>query len=336
MAFAELDQVRDKNQQMTAIGRTDDAAEPIGADEAGWVSGVEGEAHPLVADVHGDGFGFEWHCWSARAPVQWWSKSRPFASLLLHLNIEGSGQAGCSAGGRSELCPRTAGFCCCTGCAFQNARAPGKHRFLIVEYSRGFLADALGRYEVSHHPLIARFVAGDHGCCGAATIGPLTCDHQEFVLSLRHPTVPDQARKVWYRGKALEAIAEFLFPRPEEMFCTRQKRLAKERVERVVKMLRQNLAEAPTLDELSRQVGCSPFYLSRTFSKEMGMTIPQFLRQLRMEKAAELLASGRFNVTETAMEVGYSSVSHFSQTFCQTIGCCPNLYPHAQGRMRRD
>jgi AraC-like DNA-binding protein len=67
----------------------------------------------------------------------------------------------------------------------------------------------------------------------------------------------------------------------------------------------------------------------------MGMTIPQFLRRARMERAAELLASGTCNVTEAALEVGYSSMSHFSQAFCETIGCCPNLYPHAKTLQKR-
>ncbi len=59
------------------------------------------------------------------------------------------------------------------------------------------------------------------------------------------------------------------------------------------------------------------------------MTIPQYVRQLRMERAADLLLSGRHNVTEAAMEVGYSSLSHFSKAFCTTIGCCPALFPSA-------
>jgi AraC-like DNA-binding protein len=53
----------------------------------------------------------------------------------------------------------------------------------------------------------------------------------------------------------------------------------------------------------------------------------QYTRQLRMERAAELLKSGKFNVTDAALEVGYSSMSHFSQTFHETFGCCPGLYP---------
>ena len=96
-------------------------------------------------------------------------------------------------------------------------------------------------------------------------------------------------------------------------------------------LLRERLSEPPSLDELGRLVGCSPFYLSRTFSTEMGMTISQYLRQLRLERAAELLRSGRFNVTEAAVEVGYSSLSHFSQAFHEHFGCCPGLYPVSTG-----
>ena len=124
-------------------------------------------------------------------------------------------------------------------------------------------------------------------------------------------------------------MAEFFFERrgPDELFCDRQKRLARERVDRAVALLRKNLVEPLSLDEVGREVGCSPFHLSRTFSREMGMSIPQYLRKLRMERAAELLQSGKYNVTEAALEVGYSSLSHFSQAFCQTMGCCPGLYP---------
>ena len=66
------------------------------------------------------------------------------------------------------------------------------------------------------------------------------------------------------------------------------------------------------------------------FSREVGLTIPQFLRNARMERAAELLRTGRYNVTDGDREVGYSSLSHFSQLFCETIGCCPVLYPAAK------
>jgi len=73
---------------------------------------------------------------------------------------------------------------------------------------------------------------------------------------------------------------------PDENFCDRQKRVARERVDQVIGLLRQNLVE-PSLEEIGRKVGCSPFHLSRTFPRA-GMTISQYLRKLRMERAAEL------------------------------------------------
>ena len=57
------------------------------------------------------------------------------------------------------------------------------------------------------------------------------------------------------------------------------------------------------------------------------MTISRYLRNLRLERAAELLRSGRSNVTEAAMAVGYSSLSHFSKAFAEMFGVCPCVFP---------
>jgi len=46
-----------------------------------------------------------------------------------------------------------------------------------------------------------------------------------------------------------------------------------------------------------------------------------------MERAAELLREGRLNVTQVSLEVGYSSLSHFSMAFHESHGCCPGLFP---------
>src|SRR5207247_1564525 len=148
---------------------------------------------------------------------------------------------------------------------------------------------------------------------------------------LADPPVAKAAQILWYQAKALELMAHFLFaPKNPEFFCMRQKRVARERVERVKQVLARDLANPPALEMIGQEVGCSPFYLSRIFSREVGLTIPQYLRKLRMERAAELLRTGRYNVTEAATEVGYSSLSHFSKAFCETIGCCPVLYPAAK------
>jgi AraC-like DNA-binding protein len=192
-----------------------------------------------------------------------------------------------------------------------------------------FLQQQLADFAPSLHPLIREVISGGPEGAAVAAVARLGSRLQQLLASLREAPVLATARSFWYRSKALEMAAElfFLAPGGEELFCQRQQRLAAERVEKVIVLLRRDLSEPPALEDIGRAVGCSPFHLSRTFSTATGMTIPQYLRQLRMERAAELLRSGKFNVTEAALEVGYSSLSHFSQAFHDTFGCCPGLYP---------
>ena len=74
-------------------------------------------------------------------------------------------------------------------------------------------------------------------------------------------------------------------------------------------------------------LACSHFYLSRTFTRETGLTLSQWLRRARLERAADLLRTRKCNVTEAGLEVGYSSLRYFSQAFHEMFGCCPGLYP---------
>lgn len=156
---------------------------------------------------------------------------------------------------------------------------------------------------------------------------PLTSVTRNIALSLSIPPIPAAAHPLWYQAKVLEILASTLFETSDPpLFCTRQKQLSRERIDRVKTILHDQLVAPPNLREIAREVGCSPYYLSRMFSRETGMTIPQYLREIRIERAAELLRSGQCNVTEAAFEVGYNSSSHFSQAFCNKMGVCPALY----------
>ena len=170
---------------------------------------------------------------------------------------------------------------------------------------------------------------------------------QNIVRALEEPPIPgtSPAGRVWYESKILELLSLLIFA-PEtakskdELFCDRQKRLNRERIEQVCALLERDLANPPSLEMLATEVGCGAFHLSRTFSQHTGRTVPQYLRQLRLERAAQLLREGRYNVTEAAIEVGYSSLSHFSKAFWEAYGCCPGLYgdpklrPPPRRRMR--
>jgi len=283
---------------------------------------------PLFGSFQGTGFSIEWHDFFARKELDWSASFHP-GCVELCLNLDGHGFVE-SNGARAEFSPGSAGFYHRASELLTAKRSANqRHQFLTVEFSCPFLAKHLAGTESLLHPLVKSAIEGCPCEHVSGTTVKLTAAQQQIVSSLRQPPVYASAQPLWYQCKALELAVTFLFQPPKEFFCTRQQRVAQERVEQVIFLLKQNLAEPPSLEELGKKIGCSHFYLSRIFSTQTGQTITQYLRRLRMEKAAELLRSGEYNVTEAALEVGYASPSHFSQAFHEAFGCCPGLYPIA-------
>jgi AraC-like DNA-binding protein len=283
--------------------------------------------------VHGnfreEGYSLEWHDFTAKRDFDW-SRSFHPAALEICLNLAGRGEVQ-TRQRTLELVPASAGF------YFQNeprlsaSRSGGeRHQFMTLELSLPFLERHVRPEDGGLHPDLNRVLRRPR--IGAAMVSEparLTSEQQQLLMSLRHPPVYAAAQPLWYRAKALELAAALLYrPGPgEELFCQRVKHLNRERVQKVMGILRENLAEPPALEEIGRRAGCSHFYLSRIFAQETGKTIFSLLRDLRMERAAELLREGKMNVTEAALEVGYSSLSHFTVAFRETFSCCPGLYP---------
>jgi AraC family transcriptional regulator len=298
------------------------------AEQQAWREVKEGW-RPLYGDVDRTGVAVEWHDFRTERAFNW---GRTFHSRSLEfcLNLDGHGEIGGS--GKIDYSPGNCGYHAIGDEPLAaSRRARDRHQFVTLEFSRNHLQKQFVQNEDGLEPEIRRVIFGDKNESVVAPVRPMSMQQRAVVASLAEPPVAKAAQILWYQSKALELMAHFLFaPKDPEFFCMRQKRVARERVERVKELLARDLANPLTLEALGQEVGCSPFYLSRIFSREVGLTIPQYLRNVRMERAAELLRTGRYNVTEAATEVGYSSLSHFSKAFCETIGCCPVLYPAAK------
>jgi AraC family transcriptional regulator len=285
----------------------------------------------LYGDFDRLGVSVQWHDFRSKQSVDWGRSFHP-RSLEFCLNLEGRGEVGGRGLHRSDYLPGSSGYYAMADVPLSaSRRAHDHHQFVTLEFSRAHLQRQFVQNEADLEPEIRRVIFGDKQQSVVAPARAMSMQQRTVVASLSEPPVAKAAQVLWYQSKALELMAHFLFaPKDPEFFCMRQKRVAHERVERTKELLRRDLVNPPSLEMLGQEVGCSPFHLSRIFSREVGLTIPQYLRNIRMERAAELLRSGRYNVTEAATEVGYSSLSHFSKAFCETIGCCPVLYPAAK------
>ena len=163
---------------------------------------------------------------------------------------------------------------------------------------------------------------------------PLEPVDKVWAQGLLAPDLCEAARTLLTKAKITDFLLQKVFTPPpagRELFCTRTKWLAMERVAKVKAALLAALDEPPPLEALAQLAGVNPHHLSRTFTQVEGITLTAWLRRQRIERAAHLIATGRCNVSEAAVEVGYQSLSHFSHAFLEEKGVAPSRWSqHAQ------
>ena len=82
-----------------------------------------------------------------------------------------------------------------------------------------------------------------------------------------------------------------------------------------------------SLKEISKGLEINPSYLSREFSKYFeDLSFGEYIRKLRIEKAKELIQSGKYPLTEIAYLTGFSDQSHFSRIFKKHTGKNPSAF----------
>jgi len=97
-----------------------------------------------------------------------------------------------------------------------------------------------------------------------------------------------------------------------------------------VKVLRDRLTEPWTLDALAAEVHLSRSQLVRAFDAATGMSPMAYLRKMRAERMARLLASTDLSVAEAARSVGWKNQFHASQCFHAHHGISPTEYRRRQ------
>lgn len=97
------------------------------------------------------------------------------------------------------------------------------------------------------------------------------------------------------------------------------------RVKRAIEILNENLADV-SITEIAEQSGLSARNFNRLFLHETGLTPKSYLIARRIERAKEMLVKTRQTVTDISLEVGYSSLSKFIETFKRMEGQLPSDY----------
>ena len=80
-----------------------------------------------------------------------------------------------------------------------------------------------------------------------------------------------------------------------------------------------------TLTDIAAQMGVTPIHLTQAFKRSEGIPLYRYQTQLRMSRALAELPE-RDDITDLALELGYSSHSHFTAAFRSAVGVTPSEY----------
>jgi AraC-like DNA-binding protein len=144
-----------------------------------------------------------------------------------------------------------------------------------------------------------------------------------------HYNLNPSIKNLYYKGKGYELLSLF-FNRNEDPNAEQCPFLVDEenvlKIKKAKEIIIANMAEPPSLQELSDQIGLNLKKLKMGFKQIYGDTVYGFLFDHKMEYARQLLDTGSFNVNEVGLKIGYSTGSHFIAAFKKKFGTTPKKY----------
>ncbi|MBQ0166214.1 MAG: response regulator [Treponema sp.] len=97
-------------------------------------------------------------------------------------------------------------------------------------------------------------------------------------------------------------------------------------IKKAKRYVTENLRQGVTLDVIGSKLNVTPEYLGTLFKKETGISFSTYLRNVRVERAKELLCTTDMKTYEISEAVGYSDTKYFSKVFREVTGLLPRAY----------
>jgi two-component system response regulator YesN len=126
----------------------------------------------------------------------------------------------------------------------------------------------------------------------------------------------------WFLDKILEACHNIKGKREEKSNTV---------IETAQAYIQENYARDISLDDVSKAVNISPYYFSKIFKEGTGEGFVEYLTNIRIEKAKELLSTTEYSMREICSMCGYSDPNYFSRSFKKKIGVTPTEYKVGRG-----
>jgi AraC family transcriptional regulator len=198
---------------------------------------------------------------------------------------------------------------------------PGGDDCSSFAFPAGLLGDALERYDPSAadrpHAPFRTF----HAIVSPATIMRLHRLHNSLAAGGAGRFEAEE-ETLGLLARTLHDVHGAVAPAPMD-------RAARERVEATREIIVRRPGDELPLAALARAVDSSPFHLARLFARIVGSPIHRYRTRVRLAVALDRLSGGEADLTRLALDLGFSSHSHFTTVFRGAFGVVPSEWRRA-------
>ena len=160
---------------------------------------------------------------------------------------------------------------------------------------------------------------------------PITAAMKQAIGQILSCPYQGATRRAYLECKALNLVGLHL----DAMMKPRLSEADQSCIYQAASILRNNIANPPTMEALARHVGTNRFKLNQGFHQVYGVTPFGYLRDSRLMQAQRLLMISDLSIVEAAAAVGYTSRSRFATAFRQKFGINPKAFQMQAWQMRQ-
>lgn len=154
--------------------------------------------------------------------------------------------------------------------------------------------------------------------------------HEDLIGYFQNLTAVWLLREPCYRLNA-RAIFMLILARCHQLifssdYSRNSNKNNQKRMDIVLQYILSHYTEPISIKEMAKMTNLSPLYFGTLFKKETGKTFREYLNTIRINQAKNLLKSGLYNVSEVAVNCGFSDLFYFSKVFKKYCGLSPSEY----------
>ena len=142
------------------------------------------------------------------------------------------------------------------------------------------------------------------------------CSRTDYLPTLNDMEINDELRS-WFVAKIGDASHNVKQKKEES---------SKGVIESAKRYIKTQYNKDISLDDVSKEVDISPYYFSKLFKEETGENFIEYLTNMRLKTAKNLLDTTEMSMKEIGIQIGYSDPNYFSRIFKKNFGITPTEY----------